>query len=137
MLFIVCAMGLVGAFVIGLDGLMLGSAGELERIAAIACFALAAAGLVGLLADDGRRTRRHRSALEPADVFQLVAAAPILAIMVGTFVATLFPAIYVMAPFFAASGPEASRRRAARAHAGASGADARPTEHRLPVPAFT
>jgi hypothetical protein len=134
MLFIVCAMGLVGAIVIGLDGLMLGSAGELERIAAIACFALAAAGLVGVLADDGRRTRRPRSALEPADVFQLVAAAPILAIMVGTFVATLLPAIYVMLPFFAVSGSEASRRRVARAQAGAGAA---PTERLLPTPAFT
>lgn len=132
MLFIVCAVGLVGAFVIGLDGLMLGSAGELERIAAIACLALAAAGLVGVLVDDGRRTRRRRSSLEPADVFQLVAAAPIFAIMVGAFVATLLPAIYVMVPLFAASA--ASQRRAARAHPGTGAA---PAKYPLAVPAYT
>jgi hypothetical protein len=134
MLFIVCAMGLVGAFVIGLDGLMLGAAGELERIAAIACLALAASGLVGFLVDDGRRKRRRRSSLEPADVFQLVAAAPILAIMVGTFVATLLPAIYVMGPFFATWGPAASQRRAARVHPAIGAA---PTGHPLHAPAYT
>ena len=62
LLFIVSALGLVGAFVVGLDGLMLGSAGELERIAAIACLALAAAGVVGVLADDGRRARKPGAA---------------------------------------------------------------------------
>jgi hypothetical protein len=116
MLFIVCAVGLVGAFVIGLDGLMLGTGGELERVAAIACFALAAAGVVGVLADDGARTWRRRRSLEVADVLQLVAAAPILAIMVATFVATLLPAVVVMVPFFAIWGPAASTRRATRAH---------------------
>ena len=134
MLFIVCAAGLVGAFVIGLDGLMVGAAGERERIAAVACLALAAAGLVGVLVDDGRRTPRRRSSLEPADVFQLVAAAPILAIMVGTFVATLLPAIYVMVPFFSSWGPAASQRRAARARPALGAAS---TGHPLHAPAYT
>ena len=103
MLFIISALGIVGACVIGLDGLMLGSAGELERIAAIACMALAAAGFVGLMADDGSRART--STLRRLELggyaFQWIAAAPILALSVGVFLATLLPAIYVMLPFFA------------------------------------
>lgn len=102
MLFIISAMGLIGGLVIGLDGLMLGSTGQLERIVAIACFAVAAGALVGLLADDGLRTRRRaRERVEHGDVLHAIAVAPILALSVGVFVATLIPAVYVMLPFFA------------------------------------
>ena len=136
MLFIVSAVGLVGAFVIGLDGLMLGSAGELERIVAIACFAFAAAGLVGLMVDDGWRAKKRRGLIGAGEAFQLVSAAPILAIMVGTFVATLLPAVYVMLPFFAIWGPAATERRAARAHPLLPGIPATP-QGPLHVPAYT
>ncbi len=105
MLFIVCAVGLSGGFVLGLDGLMVGSAGELERIAAIACFAMAAAGLLGMFADDGRRAMRpRRDRDQRGDVLRVIAVAPILALSVGVFVATLLPAIYVMLPVFAVWG---------------------------------
>jgi len=102
MLFIISALGIVGAFVVGLDGLMLGSAGELERIVAIACVALAVAGFVGLLADDGRRARAStRLRVERGDVLHAIAVAPIIALSLAVFIATLLPALYVMLPFFA------------------------------------
>jgi hypothetical protein len=130
MLFIVSAVGIVAAFVIGLDGLMLGSAGELERIMAIACFAFAAAGLVGVLADDGRRARKpHRDRVEGGGVFQAIAAAPIVLCCGAVFLATMIPALYLMLPFFVLSWPFAARRPAEEAAAPAVG---RP----LQVPAY-
>jgi hypothetical protein len=123
MLFIISAVGVIGGLILGLDGLMLGSAGQLERIAAIASFALSAAGLVGLLADDGRRERRarHRDRVEHGDVLHVIAVAPIMALSLGAFLATLVPAIYVMMPFFAlwyyASATRASERERGRASA--------------------
>lgn len=102
MLFIISALGVAGAFILGLDGLMLGGAGELERISAIVCLAVAAGGIVGILADDGLRTRKpSRQRVERGDVLHLVAVAPILVLSVGVFLATLIPAIFVMLPFFA------------------------------------
>lgn len=137
MLFIISALGIVGGFVVGLDGLMLGSAGELERIAAIACFALAAAGLVGLLTDDGQRTRRTRQRVERGDVLHAIAAAPIVALSVGVFVATLIPAIYVSLPFLALWWYASHQRwPAALAPASAPIGTEREHEHPLQVPAY-
>ena len=116
MLFVISAVGVVGALILGLDGLMLESAGhggQLELIVAIALVALAAAGLVGLLADDGRRDHTARRLLGHPDILHVVAVAPIMALSVGVFVATLIPAVYLMLPFFAvwywAAGAAAER----------------------------
>ena len=106
MLFVISAVGAVGALILGLGGLMRGSAGQLELIAAIACFALAAAGVVGLLADDGRRdhtrAETRRALVGHPNVLHVVAVAPIMALSVGVFLATLIPAVFVMLPFLAA-----------------------------------
>lgn len=141
MLFIISALGIVGGFVVGLDGLMLGSAGELERIAAIACFALAAAGLVGLVSDDGRRTRRTRQRVERGDVLHAITVAPIMALSVGVFVATLIPAIFVSLPFLALWWYVAGERWPAALGATPAGAARVPEpepepEHPLQVPAY-
>ena len=133
MLFVISAVGVVGAMILGLDGLMLASAGgggELELIVAIAFVALAAAGLVGVLADDGSRDGTLTALLRHPGMLHVVAVAPIMALSVGVFVATLVPAVYVMLPFFAvwywASGAAAERReRDARIEA----------EHEHPAPA--
>ena len=116
MLFVISAVGVVGALILGVDGLMLSSAGhggQLALIVAIAFVALAAAGLVGLLADDGRRDHTARRLFGHPDILHVVAVAPIMALSVGVFVATLIPAVYVMLPFFAvwywASGAAAER----------------------------
>jgi hypothetical protein len=135
MLFIISALGIVCGFVVGLDGLMLGGAGELERIAAIACFALAAAGLVGLLADDGWRTRRTRRRVERGAVHHAIAVAPIMALSVGVFVATLIPAIYVSLPFLAVWW-YASHQRWPAALAPARGASEPDLAPPLQVPAY-
>ena len=135
MLFMISALGIVGAFVVGLDGLMLGSAGELERVAAIACMALAAAGFVGLMADDGLRSSAPtRQRVERGDVLHVIAVAPIMALSVGVFLATLLPAIYVMLPFLAVwwFGTQARRPAATVAPASAAGRG-RP----LQVPAYS
>lgn len=134
MLFIISALGVVGGLVIGLDGLMLGSAGQLERIAAIGCFALAAAGLVGLLADDGRRARSRRVRVERGDILHVIAVAPIMALSVGVFVATLIPAVYVMLPFFAVWWFAGAERRHAPAYVPARAPGA---ERPLQTPAYT
>src|SRR3954447_15959916 len=104
MLFVISAVGVVGALILGLDGLMLANAGrggQLELIVAIAFFALAAAGLVGLLVDDGRRDHTARAIVGRPNILHVIAVAPIMALSVGVFVATLIPAVYVMLPFFA------------------------------------
>jgi hypothetical protein len=117
MLFIISAVGVVGAMILGLDGLMLASAGrggQLELIVAIAFVAVAAAGVVGLLADDGRRDHTARGLFGHPDILHVVAVAPIMALSVGVFVATLIPSVYVALPFFAvwywASGAARARR---------------------------
>ena len=123
MLFVISAVGVVGALILGLDGLMLGSAGagagagqrgQLELIVAIAFLALTAGGVVGLLVDDGRRDHTARAVLGHPNLLHVAAVAPIMALSVGAFVATLIPSVYVMLPFFAvwywASGAAAERR---------------------------
>jgi hypothetical protein len=129
MLFVISAVGVVGAVILGLDGAMLASAGrggQLELIIAIAFVAVAAAGLVGFFADDGRRDHTARRLLGRPNILHVVALAPIMALSVGVFVATLIPSVYVMLPFFAvwywasrasgASGDRHGRIDAAREH---------------------
>lgn len=96
------AMGVVGALVLGFIGLRAGAHGELERILAIACLAMAAAGFVGLRADDGIADPRRPSALSFGDKLVVAVAAPLVLACLGVFVATLIPSWYVILPFFAA-----------------------------------
>ncbi|MDB5215259.1 MAG: hypothetical protein JWO86_3186 [Myxococcaceae bacterium] len=131
MLFVISALGIIGAFVMGLDALVLGSGAELEHIVAIACLALGAAGLVGAMADDGLRERSPQRELVARGAFQLIAAAPIIALSVGVFVATLIPSLYVAIPFFAVWWYASPARRAARARPVAGEA-----EHPLHAPAY-
>jgi len=104
MLFIISLLGVIGAVVLGLVGLARGDAGELERILAIACFAMAAAGLVGRSADTPKvaRTPHHlRVGVTAGDLLSAIAIAPTAALCVVVFLLTLLPAIYVMLPVFA------------------------------------
>ena len=130
MLFIISAVGFVGALILGLDGLRPGSAGQPELIAATACFALAAAGIVGILADDGARTPRN---FRHPNVLHVIAVAPIMALSLGVFLMTLVPALYVSLPFFAiwylASGAPGRRAEPVPARG-------RDREHPLQTPAY-
>ena len=139
MLFVISAVGFLGAIIFGLDGLMLGSAGQLELIVAIACFALAAAGLVGVFADAGDRNRAEtahgRGLVGHPNVLHAVAVAPIMALSVGVFVATLIPAVFVMLPFLAV-WYLVSGATARLAHAGAPAVAPADREHPLQVPAY-
>jgi hypothetical protein len=106
MLFILSAIGIVGAAIFGIAGLTAGGT-ELERILAIAFVALAAAGFVGRQtkradrrADVGLPIDIERRPITLGGVVSAVAAAPILAISLGTFVLTLIPSLFVCLPLF-------------------------------------
>jgi hypothetical protein len=96
------AIGILGALVLGFIGLRAGAHGELERVLAIACLAMAAAGFVGVRADDGIAEARQPSALSVGDKLVVAVAAPLVLACLGVFVATLIPSWYLIVPFFAA-----------------------------------
>jgi hypothetical protein len=102
MLFIIAVLGVIGGVVLGLVGLARGDAGELERILAIACFAMAASGLVGRSARDPStaRVRARRVAIEVGDLITAIAVAPVVALCAIVFLLTLIPSVYVMLPVF-------------------------------------
>jgi hypothetical protein len=100
MLFIATAAGIVGTIVMGLRGLTAGSAGELDRILALGFLFIAAASLLGIRIDDGRRPKTAR-VLTMSEGFLLLVASPLILLMLGVFLATLIPSIYVMLPIFA------------------------------------
>jgi hypothetical protein len=62
---ILCAVGLIGGVLLEIYALGHGSGAQLESIWAILCVALAAAGLLGMIVDDGPRGRRHREPKTP------------------------------------------------------------------------
>jgi hypothetical protein len=102
MMFIIAVLGFIGGGVLGLVGLARGDAGELERILAIACFAMAASGLVGRAAK-GPSEARTGAVRHPLRIGVLcaIAIAPTAALCVGVFLLTLIPSVYVMLPVFA------------------------------------
>lgn len=104
MLFIISAVGLVGAVVLGVVGLARGDAGELEQILAIACVAMAAAGIVGRQASVGTDhppRERHHVGVTLGDLFSAIVIAPWAAVCFGVFLLTLVPSIYVCLPVLA------------------------------------
>lgn len=120
MLLIVTAAGILGSVILGLRGLAAGSAGELDRILAIACVFFAAAGVLGTWIDDGKRSKTVPVLTRDQRVHLLVAT-PLVLLMLGVFLVTLIPSIYVMLPFFAVwhytSRPHAETPRRAPAPA--------------------
>lgn len=109
MMFIISVVGVLGGVVLGLVGLARGDAGQLERILAIACFAMAASGLVGRMArtplTETERLallqRPRRWGVTVGDLVSAIAIAPVVALCVGVFLLTLIPSVYVMLPVFA------------------------------------
>lgn len=104
MLFIISVLGVIGGVVLGLVGLARGDAGQLERILAIVCFAMAASGLVGRLARPPGEPRMHlprRAGVTVGDIFSAIVIAPTVALCVGVFLLTLIPSIYVSLPVLA------------------------------------
>lgn len=108
MLFMLSGLGIVGAVGFAIAGLS-PSGTELERILAVVCAAMAAAGIVG---GQTQRAIEGRTDVMPrlddlerlsklAGAFMAIAAAPILAIMIGAFVGTLIPSVFVLLPLFA------------------------------------
>jgi hypothetical protein len=97
----VCAAGVLGALVLGFLGIRAGAHGELERILAIVCVAMAAGSFLGLLGDDGLAETKP-SFLSFGDKVMLVVSAPLIAGCTVVFVATLLPSWYVIVPVFAA-----------------------------------
>lgn len=93
-------LGVVGAVILGAVGLARGDAGELERILAIACVAMAAAGFVGNAASSPTpgAARRWRVGVSLGDLLSAIAIAPVAALCVGVFLLTLVPSIYVSLP---------------------------------------
>jgi hypothetical protein len=77
-LYSAAAMGVLGALVLGFVGLRAGDHGELERILAIACFAMAAGSLLGVRTDDGIADARRPSGLPLGDKVMMVVAAPLV-----------------------------------------------------------
>jgi hypothetical protein len=101
LLLLACVAGVVGALVLAFVGLRADEHGELERILAVACVAMAAAGLLGLTAHDDTSDLKP-SVLSTGDTFMLLVTAPLLALCGGVFVLTLLPSWYVILPVFAA-----------------------------------
>lgn len=101
MMLILSALGAGGFVVLAVLGLSSGGT-ELERILAIACFFMAAAGFVGFATQDARKPRIPRPrASVMGDLFSAVAIAPVAMVCAGVFLLTLVPAIYVMLPVLA------------------------------------
>jgi hypothetical protein len=57
---IVTVLGIVGGIILGFVGLRSGTTGELVKICAIACFAMAAAGVLGLWVQHSARVELRR-----------------------------------------------------------------------------
>jgi hypothetical protein len=118
MLFVITVLGALGAIVLGLVGLARGDAGELERILAIACIAMAAAGVVGLwsrtpgLSTSPSHVEPRRVAISLGDLFSAIAIAPVVALCAGVFLLTLIPSIYVSLPVLAIWWLGSEERRA-------------------------
>jgi hypothetical protein len=100
-LYSAAAMGVLGALVLGFVGLRAGDHGELERILAIACFAMAAGSLLGVRTDDGIADARRPSGLPLGDKVMMVVAAPLVLGCLAVFVATFIPSWYLSLPFLA------------------------------------
>jgi hypothetical protein len=100
MLLIITAAGILGSVVFGFRGFGEGAGGELYRILALGCSFAAAAAALGSWIDDGRRTKKTR-VLTNDERLHLLVATPLALLMVGVFLVTLIPSIYVMLPFFA------------------------------------
>jgi hypothetical protein len=100
MMYMLGFFGVIGAVAFGAVGLARGDAGQLERILAIACIAMAAAGLVGNAASTPTPGLVHRRPLGVSlgDLFSAIAIAPVVALCVGVFLLTLIPSIYVALP---------------------------------------
>jgi len=128
MMFVVAVLGGIGCVVLGLLGLIRGDAGELERILAIACFAMAAAGVVGTLARTPNPPRARPRRLSLGGAIMAVAIIPAMALSVGVFLLTLIPSVYVMLPFIAVWWLGSESRRSRRIEPIA-------TQPRLPEPA--
>ena len=128
MMFVVAVLGGIGCVVLGLLGLIRGDAGELERILAIACFAMAAAGVVGALARTPNPPRARPRRLSLGGAIMAVAIIPAMALSVGVFLLTLIPSVYVMLPFIAVWWLGSESRRSRRIEPIA-------TQPRLPEPA--
>lgn len=101
MMFVIAVLGGIGFVVLGLLGLVRGDAGQLERILAIACFAMAAGGVVGMLASTPNPPRARPRRITLGGAIMAVAIIPAMALSVGVFLLTLIPSVYVMLPFFA------------------------------------
>lgn len=114
MMFVVAVLGGIGFVVLGLLGLIRGDAGQLERILAIACFAMAAAGVVGMLASTPNPPRERPRRLTLSGTIMGVAIIPAMALGVGVFLLTLIPSVYVMLPFFAVWWLGSESRRSGR-----------------------
>ena len=99
MLLIVTAAGILGSIVLGIRGLAAGSSGELDRILAIGCFLAAVAGALGSWIDDGKHSK-SAPVLTRDEQVQLLVATPLVLLMLGVFLVTLIPSIYVMLPVF-------------------------------------
>ena len=113
MMFVIAVLGGIGCVVLGLLGLVRGDAGELERILAIGCFAMAAAGVVGVLATTPNPPRARPRRITVGGTVMAVAIIPAMALSVGVFLLTLIPSVYLMLPFFALwwVGSESRRSR--------------------------
>jgi hypothetical protein len=100
LLFVLSVAGVLGALVLGFIGIRAGAHGELERILAIVCIALAAGASLGVWGADGKEDAEVPF-LTVGDRFTLLVSAPLLLFCAGVFVATLIPAWYVIVPTFA------------------------------------
>jgi len=100
MMFILSALGLATGIILAVVGLSPGGS-ELERILAIACFAMGAAGFVGLAMDDGIRPPRRSPPHSIGNLFCAIVGAPIALVCLGVFVLTLVPSIWVFLPTLA------------------------------------
>ncbi len=99
---IITAAGIVGSLILGVDGMIRGSEGELSRIFAIACFFMAAAGFLGIAFDasSSDSPSRVRPSIVIADVLSAIAIAPIVIVCTGVFLLTLVPSMFLMLPAF-------------------------------------